>query len=193
MLFTTVLSIAAVAGVSVAQTTISGPPPPSATSGCLAQNILVGCLNIQNSAFAQCGPVDYVCQCQAQGLVVQCYDQCPNDPAKGSMESKLTALCVAASASLPTSTSARPISSDPVTRTTSTRPASSTGAGEDDNDNSSSSDSDSPSSSGNGRPAATTTGSGSRASGDSASAATKITWMCASSLLAVLTAAFMAL
>ncbi|KAK6339057.1 hypothetical protein TWF696_009850 [Orbilia brochopaga] len=205
MRFTTVLSVAAVAGVSMAQTTLpaAAAPTPSSSvitggSSCAAQNVLVACLGTQQSRMSSCSALDYGCQCQMQSDVLGCYNQCPSDPGRASEDAKLTALCVAASATMTKTTSPTSTGTYSVQRSSSTDDASPTDDSSDDSEptGSSSSPSDSDGSSnrnGNGRSSPTTTGGSARASGSADSAATKITWMCASSLLAVLTAAFMVL
>ncbi|KAF3924197.1 hypothetical protein ABW21_db0201551 [Orbilia brochopaga] len=203
MRFTTILSVAAVAGVSVAQSSVAAAPAaptPSTgvitgTSSCPAQNILVTCLGTQADRMKTCAPLDYGCQCQIQGDVLGCYNQCPSDANRSSEDAKLTAYCVAASATIVKTTTPTPTGTFSVVSSSTSGAKSATPT--DDSSDSQATDSSSPSGSGgsgNGgsRSSPTTTGGASRASSTD-SAAAKITWMCGSSLLAVLTTAFMAL
>ncbi|KAJ6264323.1 hypothetical protein Dda_0468 [Drechslerella dactyloides] len=192
MRFTTVLSVAAVAGVSVAQSTAAAPATPSTgvvtgSSSCAAQNILNVCISQAKARLSACTATDYGCQCEVQQAVVQCYNNCPNDAGLYAEKGTLSSYCVAASATIkttPTSTASTfsvqrssASGSSPTSGSDDSEPTSGSNSGSDNNGPSSSS---------------TTTGGASRAT-PADSAAAKITWMCASSLLAVLTAAFMVL
>ncbi|KAK6351747.1 hypothetical protein TWF718_004893 [Orbilia javanica] len=183
MRFTTILSVAAFAGAALAQNT-SGQPG----SGCPAQNVLTTCLSTQSSRMALCKVLDYACMCQVQGDVLQCYNQCPNDINRSTEESKLTAYCVAASA---TASVATPTAASTFVVETTASTGSPTQSGDDDATPTDTSDGTSTETE-----ASTSTGSSSGKAATSepaGSSAAKITWMCASSLMAVLTAAFMAL
>ncbi|KAF3936447.1 hypothetical protein ABW19_dt0206106 [Dactylella cylindrospora] len=178
MRFTAILSVAAFAGLAAAQS------QDGAGKGCAAQNVLLACLGTQEGRIALCKTLDYACMCQVQADVLQCYDQCPNDILRSTEESKLTAYCVAASATLSTAV-ATPTATESTTE--STAAASQTEAEE-------STPTESATETETEEPSGTETAEGSASStGDADSAAAKITWMCASSLLAVLTAAFMVL
>ncbi|KAK6517293.1 hypothetical protein TWF281_003952 [Arthrobotrys megalospora] len=184
MRFTTILSVAAFAGAALAQQNTSGQPG----SGCPAQNVLIACLSTQGSRIAQCKTLDYGCMCTVQADVLQCYDQCPNDPLRSTEQSKLTAYCVAASATVSVP--------DPTTATTFTVETSSGSASTptDTGDDSTPTDSEGSTTETGSSASKTSTGAGKAATSEPAgNSAAKITWMCASSLMAVLTAAFMAL
>lgn len=182
MRFTTILSVAAFAGAALAQNQ-SGQPG----AGCAGQNVLVACLSTQGSRIAQCKTLDYACMCQVQADVLQCYDQCPNDINRSTEQSKLTAYCVAASA---TASVATPTAASTFSVETSGSTASPTETGDDDATPTDTSDGTSETETATG----TKSSSGNAATSEPAgSSAAKITWMCASSLMAVLTAAFMAL
>ncbi|KAK6499236.1 hypothetical protein TWF506_003863 [Arthrobotrys conoides] len=183
MRFATILSVAAFAGAALAQNQ-SGQPG----AGCAGQNVLIACLGSQAGRIAQCKTLDYACMCQIQADVLQCYDQCPNDINRSTEQSKLTAYCVAASAAAPapTQTSASTF----VVQTTGSS-ASPTETGDEDATPTDTSDGTSTETDG---PTGTKSSNGKAATSEPAgSSAAKITWMCASSLMAVLTAAFMAL
>ncbi|KAF3905857.1 hypothetical protein AA313_de0207993 [Arthrobotrys entomopaga] len=181
MRFTAILSVAALAGVSFAQTTASTTSGGPGT-GCPGQNVLVACLATQNSRLATCAALDYACMCQMQADVLQCYDQCPNDINRSTEQSKLTAWCVAASATMTTPASTFSVVSTPSASNAPT-PTGSSSSPTDEATN--------PSSSGS-SPASKTSGTASTST-DAPNSGAKVTWMCASSLMAVLTAAFMAL
>ncbi|KAK6510014.1 hypothetical protein TWF481_004727 [Arthrobotrys musiformis] len=180
MRFTTILSVAAFAGAALAQ---NGQPG----DGCAAGNVLTACLSTQGARIAQCKTLDYGCMCEVQSYVLQCYDQCPNDVNRSTEQSKLTAYCVAASATVSV---AAPTSASTFVVQTSGSTASPT----------SSDDDATPTDSADGTSTETESATGTKSSSGKAatsepagSSAAKITWMCASSLMAVLTAAFMAL
>ncbi|KAK6535165.1 hypothetical protein TWF694_001638 [Orbilia ellipsospora] len=184
MRFTTILSVAVFAGISFAQTTApAGSGGPG--TGCPAQNVLVACLASQNSRLAACAQLDYACMCQVQADVLQCYNQCPNDVNRSTEQSKLTAWCVAASATMTTPASTFSVVSTPAASNTVSNGATQTGGSYPTDE------ATNPSSSGS-TPASKTSGTASTSTNTPNSGA-KVTWMCASSLMAVLTAAFMAL
>ncbi|KAF3907216.1 hypothetical protein ABW20_dc0101219 [Dactylellina cionopaga] len=134
-----------------------------------------------------CKTLDYACMCQTQADVLQCYDQCPNDVNRSTEQSKLTAYCVAASAVVtPTSTLAT-YSVQTSAAVTQSDAETTPSPSDSPSDSPSSTDEEStPSSTKSSKGGATSTGAAD-------SSAARITWMCASSLLAILTAAFMAL
>ncbi|KAG1329123.1 hypothetical protein G6F62_007818 [Rhizopus arrhizus] len=75
---------------------------------CAAQANFDECKNIQNSVLSKCGPVDYKCQCDAQRLILQCYDLCPNYSSEASIQSaSVQGICAA----VPASSSAVPVAS----------------------------------------------------------------------------------
>ncbi|KAK6336006.1 hypothetical protein TWF730_003380 [Orbilia blumenaviensis] len=184
MRFTTILSVAAFAGAALAQNQQGQPG-----AGCAAQNVLTACLSTQGSRISQCKTLDYGCMCTVQADVLQCYDQCPNDVNRSTEQSKLTAYCVAASAAAPVSTPT-PASTFSVETTGSAPAPTQTESGDD----ATPTDSADGSSTETEAPTGTKSSNGKAATSEPAgSSAAKITWMCASSLMAVLTAAFMAL
>jgi len=148
--------------------------------GCNGQTVLVACLGIEGGRMASCAPLDYACMCQIQADVLQCYDQCPKDILRTTEQSKLTAYCVAASAAVTVPAATSTLSTFVVESTSAsqTEDAATPDATETSTED----------------PSSTESANGSASStGDAHSAAAHITWMCASSLLAVLTAAFMTL
>ncbi|KAG0977146.1 hypothetical protein G6F29_010288 [Rhizopus arrhizus] len=79
-----------------------------ANGTCAAQANFDECKNIQNSVLSKCGPVDYKCQCDAQRLILQCYDLCPNYSSEASIQSaSVQGICAA----VPASSSAVPVAS----------------------------------------------------------------------------------
>ncbi|EPS37144.1 hypothetical protein H072_9229 [Dactylellina haptotyla CBS 200.50] len=180
MRFTAVLSVATLAGVSFAQNQAGQPG-----YGCAAQSVLVTCLGTQAARIASCKTLDYACMCQTQADVLQCYDQCPNDVNRSTEQSKLTAYCVAASA---TASVAAPATTSAAYTVQSSAPAATQSE-----DGSSPAPTDASGTSTDGSSKSKTSSAGGATSTDVPNSAAQITWMCASSLLAVLTAAFMAL
>ncbi|OZJ01890.1 hypothetical protein BZG36_05044 [Bifiguratus adelaidae] len=84
---------------------------PSAPSTCAAQAVLDQCLKDAQALLAQCGAVDYGCECQWQQAISTCYDQCPNDPQATIAAQQVIVYCTAANQTASTSTAASGVSS----------------------------------------------------------------------------------
>lgn len=98
MRFTSALVLAAAAGLAAAQTKTNAAPTQSATSSsCDAQNILDTCKAGIQSQIDACTGNDYMCLCDNYTNLLTCYNNCPNDPVKSSVQNQVTQYCLAAS------------------------------------------------------------------------------------------------
>ncbi|KAF2759834.1 hypothetical protein EJ05DRAFT_474889 [Pseudovirgaria hyperparasitica] len=100
-------------------------------ANCEAENIVEACLPSVQIRIDACDSQDWRCQCDTYQQLLTCYDNCPNDARKPSVQNQVTQFCAAASAYQPSSTVA-PASSTPTpsaaTSTTDEQP-SETGSG----------------------------------------------------------------
>ncbi|KAL0141214.1 hypothetical protein V8B55DRAFT_1379688 [Mucor lusitanicus] len=68
----------------------------SAVIGCAAEANFQACKSIEESLLHGCGPVDYACQCNAQKLIRQCYDLCPEYSVDANEQARVaTGICAA--------------------------------------------------------------------------------------------------
>jgi len=175
MRFSIIISAAALAGVSFAQSPTVAAAQPSST--CAAEYIVQQCLSSTQAVLTGCATNDFSCMCPAQQAVVTCYNNCPGDPQQTIAQGLAQQYCQFASI-YDTTTTAAPTTFTVVSSTAGSNTATST--------NSASGSTNSGSSS--------TTSSGTAAASTEASnGAGQVAAFCASSLLALLTAAFMAL
>lgn len=66
------------------------------SSECEAQNILDACKATIQSQIDKCGGNDYICLCDNYTNMLTCYNNCPNDENKSTVQNQVTAYCVAA-------------------------------------------------------------------------------------------------
>ncbi|KAF2690763.1 hypothetical protein K458DRAFT_412108 [Lentithecium fluviatile CBS 122367] len=96
MRFAAAFALAAASFV-VAQTTTHAAPSASATSSsCDAQNILDTCKGTQQTQIDKCEGNDWMCLCDNYTNLLTCYNNCPNDPVKSSVQNQVTQFCAAA-------------------------------------------------------------------------------------------------
>ncbi|KAI8643272.1 hypothetical protein BD408DRAFT_415251 [Parasitella parasitica] len=68
----------------------------TAIIGCAAEANFQACKSIEQSLLQSCGPVDYACQCNAQKLIRQCFDLCPEYSVDANEQARVAAgICAA--------------------------------------------------------------------------------------------------
>jgi len=100
MQFTVLLPISLLVSYAAAQT----------TSACAAQPVLESCLASTQAIASDCATTDYTCLCQKWQTVLQCFEQCPNDPRYGSVLSTEETYCADMSAYPSSTTSTSSVS-----------------------------------------------------------------------------------
>ncbi|KAI8997437.1 hypothetical protein BDB01DRAFT_831021 [Pilobolus umbonatus] len=68
----------------------------TAVIGCAAEANFQACKSIQETLLHGCGPSNYACQCEAQKLIHQCYNLCPEYASDASIQAAtVQAICSA--------------------------------------------------------------------------------------------------
>ncbi|CAO3626463.1 unnamed protein product [Cunninghamella echinulata] len=63
---------------------------------CPAEANYQGCKQIEQDKLSKCSPVDYTCQCEAQKLIQQCFNLCPNYTSEATIhDSVVQSICSA--------------------------------------------------------------------------------------------------
>ncbi|KAK8228420.1 hypothetical protein HDK77DRAFT_486907 [Phyllosticta capitalensis] len=118
-------SLAAFALASVGLVAAQSTPGAAATGGaCAAQTILDTCLASEKAKADACAGNDWLCLCDTYNSVLTCYNNCPNDPARSSVNNQVTQFCGAAAPAL----SSRSKAAETAPKTTSAPSATGTGA-----------------------------------------------------------------
>ncbi|KAL1636431.1 hypothetical protein SLS58_009784 [Diplodia intermedia] len=71
----------------------------SSSSDCDASNIVDACVAGIKPRTEACGGNDWSCLCSAYTDLATCYNNCPNDPTRSSVQNQVTQFCAAAKAS----------------------------------------------------------------------------------------------
>ncbi|KAK7532467.1 uncharacterized protein J3D65DRAFT_671059 [Phyllosticta citribraziliensis] len=118
-------SLAAFALASVALVAAQSTPSAAPTGGaCAAQNILDTCLAGEKAKADACAGNDWLCLCDTYNSILTCYNNCPNDAARSSVNNQVTQFCGAAAPAL----SSRSEAAKTAPKTTSSPSATGTGA-----------------------------------------------------------------
>ncbi|KAL1624458.1 hypothetical protein SLS54_003799 [Diplodia seriata] len=70
----------------------------SSSSDCDASNIVDACVAGIKPRTEACGGNDWSCLCSAYTDLATCYNNCPNDPTRSSVQNQVTQFCAAAKA-----------------------------------------------------------------------------------------------
>ncbi|EKG21565.1 hypothetical protein MPH_01073 [Macrophomina phaseolina MS6] len=105
MRFAVAATVLATVGFTAAQSSTSSAASSSSTSSCQAANIVEACVASIKPRTEACGGVDWDCQCTAYTDLLTCYNNCPNDPTRSSVQNQVTQFCNAANANKSTSSS----------------------------------------------------------------------------------------
>ncbi|OCL12386.1 hypothetical protein AOQ84DRAFT_156349 [Glonium stellatum] len=129
MRFAATLAVLASVGFTAAQSSaasVASAAQPTSTSTCLAQNIVDACVASIQPQISACSGTDWICLCQQYQNLLTCYNNCPNDPEKSTVQSQVTSYCTAAAPLL--SASAASAATMPHPSTTATTASGASGA-----------------------------------------------------------------
>ncbi|KAK7732803.1 hypothetical protein SLS57_000746 [Botryosphaeria dothidea] len=105
MRFSVAAAVLASAGFVAAQSSTSSASSSTSTSSCQAANIVTACVDGYKSRTEGCGGNDWDCLCSVYTDLLTCYNNCPNDPTRSSVQNQVTQFCNAANANKSTSSS----------------------------------------------------------------------------------------
>ncbi|KAF4313717.1 hypothetical protein GTA08_BOTSDO00989 [Botryosphaeria dothidea] len=105
MRFSVAAAVLASAGFVAAQSSTSSASSSTSTSSCQAANIVTACVDGIKPRTEGCGGNDWDCLCSAYTDLLTCYNNCPNDQTRSSVQNQVTQFCNAANANKSTSSS----------------------------------------------------------------------------------------